>query len=242
MSAADPRPLTGEPLSLDLLNTRWHDRHGSHDLLDSVTGLALWLAGSRAAESYDRGELRADRATLAAARAARSVLARVVGRQAAGPAALDAFNRLLEAGRTRRLLTAVGPVERLESADPAGLLGHLAAADYLRLLTAAPDRVRTCANPSCGLRFHDVSRNGTRRWCTSTGCGNRAKAARHYARRTARGRAGVGDPAGPAGVVGPVDPVDPAGPAGPAGPASPANRGVGGQDPADTAEQVGGLA
>ncbi|MET9464305.1 CGNR zinc finger domain-containing protein [Streptomyces sp. NPDC006544] len=209
MSATDPRPLTGEPFSLDLLNTRWHDRHGSHDLLCSVTGLALWLARSRAAESYGRGELRADRATLAAARAARSVLAGVVGRPAAGPAALDAFNRLLEAGRTRRLLTEAGPVERLEIADPAGLLGYLAAADYLRLLAAAPDRVRRCADPSCGLRFHDVSRNGTRRWCTSTGCGNRAKAARHYARRTAGGPAA---PSAPAGVAGPVDPGGPARP------------------------------
>ncbi|MGW6690401.1 CGNR zinc finger domain-containing protein [Streptomyces sp. NPDC054961] len=211
MSAADPRPLTGEPFSLDLLNTRWHDRHGSHDLLCSVTGLALWLACSRAAESYGRGELRSDRATLAVARTARSVLAGVVGRPAAGPAALGAFNRLLEAGRTRTLLTEAGPVERLESADPAGLLGYLAAADYLRLLATAPDRVRSCANPSCGLRFHDVSRNGTRRWCTSTGCGNRAKAARHYARRTA------GGPAGPAGVAGARDPGSPGSPASPAG-------------------------
>ncbi|AWZ18648.1 hypothetical protein DRB96_42340 [Streptomyces sp. ICC1] len=101
-------------------------------------------------------------------------------------AAFDAFNRLLDGGRIRRLLTPAGPVERLEAADPARLLGHLAAADYLRLLTTAPERLRICANPTCGLRFHDVSRNGTRRWCSSTGCGNRAKAARHYARRTAR--------------------------------------------------------
>lgn len=182
----DPRPLTGEPLSLDLLNTRWHDRYGRYDLLDSTAGLACWLAGSRAAAAHAGGELRADRDTLAAARAARSALAGVVGRGDAGPAALDAFNRLLDAVRTRRLLTAAGPVERLEPADSPRLLGHLAAADYLRLLTTAADRIRTCADPSCGLRFNDVSRNGTRRWCSSTGCGNRAKAARHYARRTAR--------------------------------------------------------
>lgn len=181
----DPRPLTGEPLSLDLLNTHWHDRYGRHDLLDSTAGLACWLAGSRVAAVYAGGELCADRATLAAARAARSALAGVAGRADAGPGALDAFNRLLDAGRIRRLLTAGGPVERLEAPDSGRLLGYLAAADYLRLLSTAGDRVRSCANPSCGLRFHDVSRNGTRRWCTSTGCGNRAKAARHYARRTA---------------------------------------------------------
>ncbi|MFD9304206.1 CGNR zinc finger domain-containing protein [Streptomyces sp. NPDC060048] len=215
----DPRPLTGEPLSLDLLNTLWHDRHGRYDLLDSLAGLALWLGGSRAAALYARGELRADPATLGAAREARAALAGVAGGGGltaaraggvagtgagvpagrAGPAggvsaagrgpetlAFDAFNRLLDGGRIRRLLTPAGPVERLEAADPARLLGYLAAADYLRLLTTAPERLKSCANPTCGLRFHDASRNGTRRWCSSTGCGNRAKAARHYARRTAR--------------------------------------------------------
>ncbi|MFZ3494475.1 CGNR zinc finger domain-containing protein [Streptomyces sp. 5.8] len=184
-SVPDPRPLTGEPLSLDLLNTHWHDRYGRYDLLDSTAGLACWLAGSRVAAAYAGGELRADRTTLTAARAARSALAGVAGRADAGPGALAAFNRLLDAGRIRRLLTAAGPVERLEAPDSGRLLGYLAAADHLRLLSTAGDRVRTCANPTCGLRFHDVSRNGTRRWCTSTGCGNRAKAARHYARRTA---------------------------------------------------------
>lgn len=186
--APDPRPLTGEPLSLDLLNTLWHDRYGRYDLLDSTAGLACWLSGSRVAAAYAGGELRADRTTLAAARAARSAVAGVAGgagRADVGPGALDAFNRLLDAGRIRRLLTAAGPVERLEAADPGRLLGYLVAADYLRLLSTAGDRLRSCANPTCGLRFHDVSRNGTRRWCTSTGCGNRAKAARHYARRTA---------------------------------------------------------
>lgn len=45
------------------------------------------------------------------------------------------------------------------------------------------DRVRRCAGPRCMRVFHDASRNGTRRWCDMRGCGNRAKAARHRARR-----------------------------------------------------------
>ncbi|MFJ3928330.1 CGNR zinc finger domain-containing protein [Streptomyces sp. NPDC090022] len=185
----DPRPLTGEPLCLDLLNTRWHDRHGHHDLLAGTDGLARWLAGSRAAHRYRDGDLRADAATLAVARQARSALAVVAGRRPPDPpdpAALDAFNRLLEPGRIRRLLTPAGPVERTDVADPARLLGWLAAADYLTLLAGDPGRIRTCADPSCGLYFLDTSRNGSRRWCAGagTGCGNRAKAARHYARRT----------------------------------------------------------
>ena len=43
-------------------------------------------------------------------------------------------------------------------------------------------RVRECANGECLWLFLDESRNGTRRWCSMSACGNRAKAHRHYAR------------------------------------------------------------
>ncbi|WP_232524335.1 ABATE domain-containing protein [Nocardiopsis gilva] len=41
----DPRPLVGEPLALDLLNTRWF-RGGSHDLLERPAGLRIWLTSA----------------------------------------------------------------------------------------------------------------------------------------------------------------------------------------------------
>ena len=43
-------------------------------------------------------------------------------------------------------------------------------------------RVRECANDKCLWLFLDESKNGTRRWCSMSACGNRAKAHRHYAR------------------------------------------------------------
>jgi predicted RNA-binding Zn ribbon-like protein len=43
-------------------------------------------------------------------------------------------------------------------------------------------RVRRCANPACGWLFVDHSRNGTRRWCSMSECGDRAKSKRHYQR------------------------------------------------------------
>jgi predicted RNA-binding Zn ribbon-like protein len=51
-------------------------------------------------------------------------------------------------------------------------------------LLAAPQlqRVRECANGKCLWLFLDESKNSTRRWCSMTACGNRAKAHRHYAR------------------------------------------------------------
>jgi predicted RNA-binding Zn ribbon-like protein len=49
------------------------------------------------------------------------------------------------------------------------------------LLVQAPHhRIRQCANPQCLWLFIDASKNGTRRWCDMTACGNRAKARRHY--------------------------------------------------------------
>ena len=47
------------------------------------------------------------------------------------------------------------------------------------------DRIRICANDECRWVFYDESRTGRRRWCDMATCGNRAKAARHRARRKA---------------------------------------------------------
>jgi len=42
-------------------------------------------------------------------------------------------------------------------------------------------RVGVCADDrGCGWLFYDTSRNGSRQWCSMRGCGNRAKARRHY--------------------------------------------------------------
>lgn len=57
------------------------------------------------------------------------------------------------------------------------------------------DRVRVCANDTCRWVFYDESRAGRRRWCDMATCGNRAKAARHRARRKAS--QAVAEPAGP---------------------------------------------
>ena len=52
--------------------------------------------------------------------------------------------------------------------------------DLLRVGQCADDR-------GCGWLFFDTSRNRSRRWCDMRGCGNRAKARRHY-NRTHRGK------------------------------------------------------
>ncbi len=45
------------------------------------------------------------------------------------------------------------------------------------------NRVGECADDrGCGWLFYDTSRNRSRQWCSMSGCGNRAKAKRHYER------------------------------------------------------------
>ena len=48
-------------------------------------------------------------------------------------------------------------------------------------------RVAQCGGPECGWFFLDTSKNHKRRWCSMEGCGNRAKANRHYARVRVQG-------------------------------------------------------
>jgi predicted RNA-binding Zn ribbon-like protein len=46
-------------------------------------------------------------------------------------------------------------------------------------------RLHRCANPECVLFFLDVTRSRTRRWCSMTTCGNRAKQQRFQLRHRA---------------------------------------------------------
>lgn len=52
------------------------------------------------------------------------------------------------------------------------------------LVSGQLDRVKRCPAP-CGWLFLDVTRNGSRRWCSMSECGNQAKSRRLSARRRA---------------------------------------------------------
>jgi predicted RNA-binding Zn ribbon-like protein len=74
------------------------------------------------------------------------------------------------------------------AADPVGAAAATVAADAIALLSEIdPSRIRECAADDCSRLFVDRSRPGRRRWCESTGCGNRAKTAA-YRRRRSRNR------------------------------------------------------
>ncbi|HEY1542823.1 MAG TPA: CGNR zinc finger domain-containing protein, partial [Xanthobacteraceae bacterium] len=124
--------------------------------------------------------------------AAREAIYALLGAAAAGDAGagrdLDALNRLLAAVPARTTLAAGknASLWQLPPATPAAasLLAPVfwSAGDLL----AGPrlQRLRMCANEKCRWLFVDDSKSGTRRWCSMNACGNRAKAHRHYMRKT----------------------------------------------------------
>ncbi|WP_406201182.1 CGNR zinc finger domain-containing protein [Kitasatospora sp. NBC_01560] len=174
----DPRPLLGEPLSLDLLNTRWSGTP-VNDLLDEPDGYGIWLSSAGLA-----GRCGPQDSARAAVREAREALAAAVrdldAHGAPGPAAAAALNEVLRHGRLRRELGPQGPAAQVEVDGPEWLAAWLAVDDFLDLLGQGAHRIKKCAHESCILHFFDTSQNGRRRWCSMAVCGNRAKAARHY--------------------------------------------------------------
>jgi predicted RNA-binding Zn ribbon-like protein len=178
-------PLIGEPLSLDLVNTRF-ERHGRPvDLLDTPDQLAAWVRAEGGRLTWSG---RATDADLTAVHTLREACASLVSAKTTGAQpdrlALASINAALQAsGDLRMLWPADGPRMGVARQSQRDQLMHTLAADLAGLLTG-PDggNIRTCDHPGCVLQF--VARNPRRRWCSSTACGNRARVARNYARRT----------------------------------------------------------
>jgi predicted RNA-binding Zn ribbon-like protein len=77
-------------------------------------------------------------------------------------------------------LVAPGPGGEAEAAALS-----VVARDAVDLFTSLlSSRIRECASSHCGLLFVDLSRPGQRRWCSSTTCGGRERAAAYRRRRT----------------------------------------------------------
>jgi predicted RNA-binding Zn ribbon-like protein len=174
----------GEPLAIDLANTVMLVREGQAiDLLSSAEDLRRWLA-----EEQERlGGLSLDperhledirrvrdavRCLLAAAAAGEPLPAGAVAQVNAASAADPLTIELDTSADDGPLLTENGG----RGLD--GLLGAVARSTIRLLTDPAPEGLHVCTAPSCGMFFL-----GNRRWCCSA-CGNRARAARHYRRKS----------------------------------------------------------
>jgi predicted RNA-binding Zn ribbon-like protein len=201
-------PLLGEPLPVELMNTIWADRSGVHDALGTDAEVLAWLraVGPRL-EVDGRGVkewLRADRPSglgeaAVDVRRLRDAMRRLAAEETHDPrpAAASATSDRATAVEVLNQVAATSlwwpalvwpvdaePVRTLHLGRPVGAaLASLLAADFVDLLVSdARPRLRACLAPGCVLYF--AKDHNRREWCSS-GCGNRARAARHYRRRKA---------------------------------------------------------
>jgi len=107
--------------------------------------------------------------------------------------AVDLVNRLVAAaGTTPQLTDHDGYDWHVHYFAPdASLADHLAADCGMALafiiVAGEQERLRRCEAPACGRAFVDLSRNRSRRYCSSRTCGNRLHVAAYRARRREAG-------------------------------------------------------
>lgn len=154
------------------------------ELLVTPADLSRWLVSSGMAESVP--EATGD--DLLLARVLREAIYALASRKGGG--------KMKEARQTLNQIAAGSPAVPQFKSDGTAVLTGSASALLVSLAREAvqlfgsdmADLVRKCESPVCALYFVDTSRKGDRRWCSMSGCGNKAKVAdfRRRQRRSAK--------------------------------------------------------
>ncbi|MFI6108108.1 CGNR zinc finger domain-containing protein [Streptomyces sp. NPDC051310] len=184
----DTEPLTGEPLALDLVNTRPASAEGRTDLLDTPERLAAWLALEESRLGSETGGAVPTKADLAAVHAVRdhteTAVQALLHGQEPPAAALRALTQAQRAAPAVRELTwngeAVTPAVRRTGPLGVRLAAVLAEAAADLLTDPALGRLKECEADDCVMLF--LPAHPRRRWCSPARCGNRARVARYYQR------------------------------------------------------------
>ena len=179
--------LLGEPLAVELANTRPLRDNMRQELLATDADAAAWLAlhagalpaGHQHAPPTAK-QLRAMRdavdslfeAAVESGPPAPQAVAHVNHASAAAPLRLELDWR--EGGPARAVPAAPMPP------SPEASLAAIARSAIEILGDPRGSRLRRCEAPDCVLLF--VATNPRRRWCSTAACGNRVRVARHYAR------------------------------------------------------------
>lgn len=172
-------------LCLDFVNTRyWRGTPQPSDELGDAEALCGWLQRHGAT---GRVSPRQFSAALEARESLYGLLRALAVSTPAPPGAVAALAQQVAAAPPRSALVLAPPQSGwrvpARRSDVAALLAPVwwSAADLV--LAADRLRLRCCANPRCGWLFLDDSKGGTRRWCSMSACGNRAKVQRHALRQ-----------------------------------------------------------
>src|ERR1700730_16537207 len=196
----DRVPGFPDDLCLGFANTRYF--RGSDAPTEELPDLGALLAWCRSAKLLSAGRERtlarqwreqtAGAAAFREAVALREAIYRIFFRTAEGGAPavgdLDALNHALQAAPRRVSVERTGSgfawgVAPIKQPSVASVLAPVVWSAANLLTGTRLGRVRHCANDRCLWLFLDDSKSGTRRWCSMSACGNRAKAHRRYVRQ-----------------------------------------------------------
>ncbi|MGY4399019.1 putative RNA-binding Zn ribbon-like protein [Sphingomonas sp. UYAg733] len=156
-------------------------RAAPRELLEMPADLARWLVAADLAATLPEagGDDLADAHRLREAIYALAKARLPGGTDAA--AARDVLNEIAGAPSAIPRLSGDGIVQLIGTA---GALLVSLARDAVHLFGGeAADRIRQCQSPTCTLFFIDTSRAADRRWCSMSGCGNKAKVAEFRRRK-----------------------------------------------------------
>jgi predicted RNA-binding Zn ribbon-like protein len=181
------------PPAVDLANTVRAAPQGRRDLLETEDQLRAWIAAERGRIP----DAEAASGHLGSVHELRSVVRDLLyagarGEPLPGPAR-NRLNAISAAAPLRVALTPSGEVdERADSPDPYARFEAAIARSAIGLAGRSDAELAVCGAPSCGMLFRPDHPRQV--WCTKE-CGNRARVARHAARR--RGRQGRRAPPAP---------------------------------------------
>lgn len=188
-------PLRDEPIALELSNTIYVAGGAPCDGLADPRSAAAFLraiAPRLTGERLPAGAWPSAAALVALRAAVRAALQAAVADTPPNAAALSALNAAAaRAPRAARAVLRAGRVQPRTDhpgATRADIVLAAFATDAITLITG-PRRadLHACGAPSCVLLY--LRDHPRRQWCCP-GCGNRARQARHYARRRQAGAAG----------------------------------------------------
>jgi predicted RNA-binding Zn ribbon-like protein len=192
--------FVGNQLALDFLNTRFVLDGEMVEKLPCRDAFERWCkAASIAAQADHSAASLTQEDSMAEVRAFRerlreAVLAFETG-EVPGQRFLDDLNKVLA---TYPALIGVSQMEgrltkrtAFAAAQDGAFWGAIAASVAELLTELDPRRIRKCEN--CVLHFHDISKKGSRLWCSMNLCGNRLKVAAYQRRQRSRRSAKYSD-------------------------------------------------
>jgi predicted RNA-binding Zn ribbon-like protein len=189
--------FVGNRIALDFLNTELMSNGQTIELLTDAAAVARWMAHAdllpekvvmKLEQAWERSP-RARKAVIAVRRFRDRLRAAVFAFEAGSGVPtvfLDELNSLLRTHPVYRVVERDGhggytQTVSFEPRLPDDLLGLLAEDTMMLLTGVAAGRIRKCEG--CPVHFLDVSKKGSRRWCSMSLCGNKVKVAAYQQRQ-----------------------------------------------------------